>query len=285
MPARTGATTAWRGGRPICCRSWPTPNCTSRSWRTCSRCRSSGSPGPCPVPIDASPRPAPPQGRHRPGRRRGGGGRAGCGTAAARVRVARGSARNASRDGRVVAGPEQGRHQRRRCPAVTGTVDRGPRRQPRATGPSGGGRSFEQSSAGGDREPGARPRRCSHPCTTRFSLRQRQRRPSHCRLLRHPRRHPRRGHERRHRRRARLPPATPTPTPSASTLHAHAHAERVYLHADAHDERIHARADAERVCLGDLGADAHCFRVGLATDFGIAHACESSTERRRRQRA
>ena len=48
------------GGRPSCCRSWPTPNCTSRSWRTCSRCQDSGSPAPGQVPIDASPRPARP---------------------------------------------------------------------------------------------------------------------------------------------------------------------------------------------------------------------------------
>ena len=66
--------------------------------------------------------------------------RAACGAAAARVRVARGSARNASCHGRVVAGPEQGRHQRRRCPEGDRHRRRGPRRQPRATGPPAGDR-------------------------------------------------------------------------------------------------------------------------------------------------
>ncbi len=164
------------------------------------------------------------QGRHRPGRRRGRD-RAACGTAAARVRVARGSARNASCHGRVVAGPEQGRHQRRRCPEGDRHRRRGPRRQPRATGPPAGGRPAEHSSAG--ERPGARPRprRCSHPCTTRFSLQQRQRRPPRSRLPRRPRRHLRRGQGRRHRRRARPrprqrqtpTPSTSTPTPTAST--------------------------------------------------------------------
>ena len=49
-------TTGWRAGRPSCCRSWPTPNSTSRSWRTCSRCRNSGSP----ALTDASPPAEPP---------------------------------------------------------------------------------------------------------------------------------------------------------------------------------------------------------------------------------
>ena len=183
--------------------------------------------------------------------------------------MARRSARNASRDGRVVAGPEQVRHQRRRCPRGDRHRRRGPRRQPRATGPSGGGRSFEQSSAGGDhdREPGrvAAAIRVLHgsafasanvvPHTADFyaiSV-------------------------------AILVAVTNDVTDAEPVYlradtdterihaYAHAHAERVYLHADAHDERIRARADAERVCLGDLGADAHCFRVGLATEFGIAH--------------
>jgi hypothetical protein len=190
--------------------------------------------------------------------------------------VARGSARNASCHGRVVAGPEQGRHQRRRCPEGDRHRRRGPRRQPRATGPSGGGRPFEQSSAGDYRELGrtlvrvGKAIRVLHgsafnsanavphaagfyavPVTIFVAVKNDVTDAE--RVYVHAGAYP-----------ERVCLHTDT---DDERIHAHAHAERVYLHADTNDERIHTHAHAERVTLG---ADAHCFGVGLVTDFGIA---------------
>ena len=184
--------------------------------------------------------------------------------------MARGPARNAGRHGRVLAGPQQGRRQRRRCPDGDRHRQRGPRRQAPATGPSGRGRSFEHSAADGDREPG---RVLLHVGAAIGVLHG-----SACN-------------------RANVVPhaaafyAAPVAIRVAVKsdvadaervyfradtdaerldLSAHADPERFDRHADTHDERIHADADPERVCLGYLGPDAHRFGVGLVTDFGIA---------------
>jgi hypothetical protein len=185
--------------------------------------------------------------------------------------VARGSARNASCHGRVVvAGPEHVRHQRRRCPDGDQHRRRGPRRQPRATGPSGGGGSFDQSSSGDGRKPGrvGAAIRVLHgsafnsanvvPHAAAFYA---------------------------------LPVAifvavkNDVADPERVYLHADADgvfrhadadADRVFRHADAHDERIHAHADAERVYIGYVGADAHGFGVGLVTDLGIPTVSSST---------
>ena len=194
--------------------------------------------------------------------------------------MARGSARNAGRYRRVLAGPEQRRHQRRRRPDGDRHRQRGPRREARATGPSEGGRPIEHTSADGDREPGCFLVRVSAAIGVLHG--------SACNganVVPHA---------------AGFPVAIVAAVTNDVTdaepvyLHAdtdderiHADAERVYhhadaqpervcLHADAHDERIRAHADAERVCLRYLGADAHCFRVGLGTDFGIAHGASST---------
>jgi hypothetical protein len=189
--------------------------------------------------------------------------------------VARGSARNASCHGRVVAGPEHVRHQRCRRPDGDQHRRRGPRR-PRATGPSGGGRSFDQSSAGGDRESGrvGTAIRVLHGSAVNSANVV----PRAADLYAVP---------------VAIFVAVKNDVPDAERVYLHAEADGVYLHADAnadsvylhpdayperdylhadtHDERIHAHADAERVYLGYLGADAHCFGVGLVSDFGIAY--------------
>ena len=187
--------------------------------------------------------------------------------------MARGSARNASCRGRVVAGPEQGRHQRRRCPEGDQHRRRGPRRQPRATGPSAGGRPCEQSSAGdcgglGLVRVGPAIRVLHGSAFTSANAV-----PHAADVYAVP---------------VAIFVAVKNDVTDAAPvcvhadtdaiylhadgdaiyLHADAYPERVYLHADTHDERIHAHADAERVYLGP---DAHCFGVGLLTDFGIAH--------------
>jgi hypothetical protein len=188
--------------------------------------------------------------------------------------VARGSTRNAHCCGRVVAGPEHVRHQRRRCPDGDRHRRRGPRRQPRASGPAGGGGSFDQSSAGGDRKPGrvGAAIRVLHGS----ALNSANVVPRAADLY-------------------TVPVAVKNDVPDAERvylraegnadsvylradahderIHANAYPERVYLHADAHDEPIHARADAERVYLGYRGANAHCFGVGL----GVAHGVVDSS--------
>jgi hypothetical protein len=193
--------------------------------------------------------------------------------------VARGSARNASRHGCVVAGPGQLRHQRRRCPDGDRHRRRGPRRQARATGPS-GGRSVEQSSAGGDREPGRALVRvgaairvlhgsaftsanvvphaagcCAVPVAIVVAVTNDIAVADRVYL------------------RADADPERVYLRADAAAervdFRADADPERVYLHADAHDERIDAHADAERVCLGYLGAVAHCLGIGIGIGHGV----------------
>ena len=185
--------------------------------------------------------------------------------------MARGPARNASRHGRVLAGPQQGRHQRRPCPDGDRHRQRGPRRQAPATGPSGRGRSFEHSSADGDREPGrvllhvgaaigvlhgsACNRANVVPHAAAFSAVP----VAIVGAVKNDVADPERVYFR----------AVAVAERVDLDAHAHADAERLDLHADPNDERIHAHADPERVCLGYLGADAHRFGVGLVTDFGV----------------
>jgi hypothetical protein len=142
----------------------------------------------------------------------------------------------------------------------------GPRREARATGPSEGGRPIEHTSADGDREPGCFLVRVSAAIGVLHG--------SACNganVVPHAAGFP-----------VAIVAAVTNDVTDAEPVYLHADAdgvyhhadaqpERVWLHADAHGERIRARADAERVCLRYLGADAHCFRVGLGTDFGIAH--------------
>jgi hypothetical protein len=189
--------------------------------------------------------------------------------------VARGSARNASCHGRVGAGPEQGRHRRRRCPEGDRHRRRGPRRQPRATGPPAGGRPFEHSSAGDCRELGRVLGAAIIGVLHGSAVNSANVVPDAADFYAVP---------------VAIFVAVKNDVTDAEPVHVHADAdaiylhadagavsvylhayaypERVYLHADTHDERIHAHAYPERVYLG---ADAHCFAVGLVTVFGVAH--------------